>query len=82
MKKIAVLAIIVVFALGTVSAFAGEGQKGKPMSKSYDDGTFQAAAEHISHWGKSQEIVKDESLRDKEAELEKRRKGKNAIGII
>lgn len=81
MKKVMVLVIIMVFALSAVSAFAADAPQGKPLSKAGDGSSFQAAADHIANWGKSEPIARASSLRDNKAELEKRRKGKCIIGM-
>lgn len=84
MKKIAILALMIVVAFGATSAFAGgmpkESMKkggmnktGKPLSKDPNKGTFQASADHISKWGNSAGIAKQQSLRGNKAELAKRR---------
>ncbi|MGB2601538.1 MAG: hypothetical protein WBD00_04985 [Candidatus Omnitrophota bacterium] len=81
MKKVIVFALIMVFALSAVSAFAAEAAKGKPLSKEGDGSSFQAASDHIAKWGDSRPLAKELSLRDDKAELDKRRKGKCALGI-
>ena len=75
MKKYLIIAVAILFCLGAVSAFAADTAKGphRPASKSIDDPMFQAASEHISKWGKSSEIVKDESLRTDVEKLDERR---------
>ncbi len=71
MKKIIVLAVIIVFTLGMVSAYAATGDR--PLSKSISDGTFQGAADHIAKWGNSAPAAKEMSLRGNKEELKKRR---------
>ncbi|MDP8299249.1 MAG: hypothetical protein P9L88_05035 [Candidatus Tantalella remota] len=71
MKKIIVLAVIMVFALGMVSAFAATDHR--PISKSISQGTFQGAADHIEKWGDSAPAAKEMSLRGNKEELKKRR---------
>lgn len=85
MKKIAIAVLVIVFAMSGASAFAGgmpgcaskdksaSGSKGKPLSKDPNKGSFQASADHISHWGKSSDNAKQMSLRGNKAELARRR---------
>lgn len=82
MKKVLVIAILFMFVLGAVSAFAEEAAataQGKPLSKVPGESTFQAAADHIALWGKSEPIARQESLRGNKAELDKRRDTRNPM---
>jgi len=72
MRRYIIFAIVVLFCVSAVTAFAASGDH-RPASKSINDPTLQAAADHISQWGKSAEIVKGESLRTDEEKLDKRR---------
>ena len=84
MKKISIVGVLIVVAMGVTSAFAGgmpkdAGKKhgtknvGKPLSKDPNKGTFQASADHIAHWGASNSSAKQQSLRGNKEELAKRR---------
>ena len=82
MKKVLVIAILFMFVLGAVSAFAEEvapAAKGKPLSKVPGESTFQAAADHIALWGRSEPIARQETLRGNKAEMYKRRNTKNPM---
>ncbi|MGB3081467.1 MAG: hypothetical protein WBB86_00595 [Candidatus Omnitrophota bacterium] len=66
MRKALVLAVVVLFSVSVVSAFAGSAcaqGKGKPLSKTPGKGMFQAASDHIGCWGKSTKSAKQKSLR-------------------
>ena len=76
MKKLLTLVIAILFFISTASAFAGPAVKAKPLSKSPDVGLFQNASDHISQWGKSAAIVKQQSLRVNKDELKKRTTGR------
>jgi hypothetical protein len=76
MKRLLVLAIIVVFTFSAVTALAAQATKGKPMSKYPNKGLFQAYSDHIANWGKSSAIVREQSLRGAEKPVE--RKGTEA----
>ncbi len=63
MKRLLVLAVLAVFTLSAITAFAAQATQGKPMSKEPGKGAFQAASDHIAEWGKSSAIVREQSLR-------------------
>jgi hypothetical protein len=78
MRKAFAIAVLMMFVLGSVPVMAEQAApaKGKPMSKTPGESTFQAAAAHISKWGKSAPIAAKCSLRGNKAELAKRNQGK------
>ncbi|MBD3379728.1 MAG: hypothetical protein GF408_04620 [Candidatus Omnitrophica bacterium] len=81
MKKIMIMAVLVLFALGS-TAFAGGGgpcsSSGdhRPASKSIKKGSFQGASDHINSWGKSRAEARELSLRGDKKALKKRMKKK------
>lgn len=76
MKKLTVFVVVVLFMAGMTSAWAAQATQGKthvPAGKSINDGTFQAAADHVEKWGDSAPNVKASSLRGNDKELARRR---------
>ncbi len=66
MKKALVLAVVLLFSVSVMPAFAGSAcrtGKGKPLGKTPGKGMFQAASEHIACWGKSAKSAKTKSIR-------------------
>jgi len=69
MKRVVALLMIMLLSVSVLSAYA---QESRPLSKSINDSTFQAASDHIAKWGDSEPIARDESLRDNPEERAKR----------
>jgi hypothetical protein len=74
MRKALVLAVVILFSVSVMPAFAGSacGTKGKPLSKTPGKGMFQAASDHIACWGKSTKSAKQKSLRGTQKPCKKR----------
>ncbi len=75
MKKVLVLAVVLLFSVSVMPAFAGGAcakGKGKPLGKTPGKGMFQAASEHIACWGKSTKTAKTKSLRGTKKAAKKR----------
>ena len=75
MRKALVLAVVVLFSVSVVPAFAGSAcakGKGRPLSKTPGKGLFQAASDHIGCWGKSTKTAKQKSQRGTKRSAEKR----------
>lgn len=83
MKKIVVLALVVLFSLSVTVAFAGDApqSKGKAASQSGSKGPFQAASNDISKMSMSVKSAKDLSLREDKEEFLKRRCRKGPAGL-